>query len=75
MLYAHWKERKLCRSVLKDFALGEDPEQLIAGILFFWFRRWCADIEKTFFAQEHFVKADEGEDWHVTNYGRAAGSK
>ena len=26
MLYTHWKERKLCRSVLKDFALGEDPE-------------------------------------------------
>ena len=26
LLYTHWKERKLCRSVLKDFALGEDPE-------------------------------------------------
>ena len=26
MLYTHWKERKPCRSVLKDFALGEDPE-------------------------------------------------
>ena len=26
MLYTHWNERKLCRSVLMDFALGEDPD-------------------------------------------------
>ena len=38
MLYTHWKERKLCRSVLKDFTLGEDPE------LFF---RQCPDGDFT----------------------------
>ena len=90
MLYTHWKERKLCRSVLQDFALGEDPElffkrcpggefkdcgKLVAGIIFFWLRRWYANFGKMFFAEEHFVKAEEGEDWHVTNYGRAPGSK
>ena len=27
ILYKHWKEGKLSRNILKDFVLGEDPEQ------------------------------------------------
>ena len=49
--------------------------KLVAGVIFFWLRRWYADFEKTFFSEKHFVKAEGGEDSHVTNYERAPGSK
>ena len=96
MLCKHWKERKRYRGVLKDLALGEDPElffmrcpdgefrddytqlhrgKLAERVILFWLWRWYADFEETFFEEERFIKVEEGEDWHATNYERAPGSK
>ena len=80
-----WKERKLYRSVLKDFALGEDPE------LFFkrcsdgeftddygldctvesWLWRWYADFGGTFYEVERFFKVED-RHWFQVNRGCVA---
>ena len=49
--------------------------KLAERILFFWLWRGSPDFEETFFEEERFVKVEEGEDLHATNYERSPGSK